>query len=208
MCLQGGNPPGFTGSGSFDMITWSSNHCIQDLVRPTSRAGVDREDVDDSDNTLKKKIRQNQLMQYNYILVVGKEEVEKPASMFCFPCSISVSLALPLHPPLPSSRLRSFIVCLCWLQDKIDVNAAGPHIRVCSGARDQICARVHGTAWKRSRELSVTRGSVFNHFARWRLRLFLLRVNVAIDNHLSCCVQAGTSGANRSYLYMYTFQSE
>ncbi|EKX44160.1 hypothetical protein GUITHDRAFT_139997 [Guillardia theta CCMP2712] len=35
--------------------------------------------VDDSDNTLKKKIRQNQLLQYNYILVVGKEEVELSA---------------------------------------------------------------------------------------------------------------------------------
>uniref|UniRef100_A0A7S0E3V0 Probable threonine--tRNA ligase, cytoplasmic n=1 Tax=Hanusia phi TaxID=3032 RepID=A0A7S0E3V0_9CRYP len=33
-------------------------------------------DVDDSSKTLQKKIRENQLAQYNYILVVGKEEIE------------------------------------------------------------------------------------------------------------------------------------
>mmetsp|Transcript_14766 Transcript_14766/g.40377 ORF Transcript_14766/g.40377 Transcript_14766/m.40377 type:complete len:704 (+) Transcript_14766:59-2170(+) len=34
-------------------------------------------DVDATNHTLQKKIRENQLAQYNYILVVGKEEVEK-----------------------------------------------------------------------------------------------------------------------------------
>lgn len=33
-------------------------------------------DVDDSSKTLQKKIRENQLAQYNYILVVGKDEIE------------------------------------------------------------------------------------------------------------------------------------
>jgi threonyl-tRNA synthetase len=33
-------------------------------------------DLDNSSKTLQKKIRDNQLAQYNYILVVGKEEVE------------------------------------------------------------------------------------------------------------------------------------
>ena len=32
-------------------------------------------DLDNSSKTLQKKIRDNQLAQYNYILVVGKEEV-------------------------------------------------------------------------------------------------------------------------------------
>jgi threonyl-tRNA synthetase len=32
--------------------------------------------LDNSSKTLQKKIRDNQLAQYNYILVVGKEEVE------------------------------------------------------------------------------------------------------------------------------------
>ena len=33
-------------------------------------------DLDNSSKTLQKKIRDNQLAQYNFILVVGKEEVE------------------------------------------------------------------------------------------------------------------------------------
>ena len=33
-------------------------------------------DLDNSSKTLQKKIRDNQLAQYNYILVVGKDEVE------------------------------------------------------------------------------------------------------------------------------------
>ena len=45
-------------------------------VRSRLRAAGFHVDIDDSTNTLKKKIREGQLAQYNYILVVGEREQE------------------------------------------------------------------------------------------------------------------------------------
>lgn len=62
-------------------------------------------DLDNSSKTLQKKIRDNQLAQYNYILVVGKDEVEnKTVNVRTRDNQVAASRSPPGRLPLAACR--------------------------------------------------------------------------------------------------------
>lgn len=79
--------------------------CLQ--VRRQLRAAKLHVDVDLSDRTMQKKVREAQLAQYNYILVVGEQEKVRATGVRALVCWRAMFLCL--------RAVRAFVkaMCLC-----------------------------------------------------------------------------------------------